>query len=311
MIVNKMPMGLNNQIIPRFTYTGNYQTIDDGNGDWRIKFLTSGTLKLRRNELIDVFLVGGGASGNYGYSEDNYAYTEQYSGAGGGGGGMTRTVKEITATAGVSYSIIVGEGGSPVYSSGKVCLPGNPGGASFAFSYTAEGGYVPQGWIDTIFNQRHQAIYGGCGGSGGGAGGIGLWQEFPYEQCVPPTVGGSDGSNGVGVYAGYGQETLTSGDRTNTREFGEQSGTLYSGGGGGGGERYRDYPSGQVIAETGAAGGAGGGGKGASYAEAAAAGTTNTGGGGGGGYYHNGDSTYSRPSGAGGSGIVIIRNHRA
>ena len=51
--------------IPKFTYTGNYQFIDDGSGNWRIKFLSSGTLTFtslgNARKGIDVFLVGGGA----------------------------------------------------------------------------------------------------------------------------------------------------------------------------------------------------------------------------------------------------------
>ena len=48
--------------IPNFTYTGTYETVDDGDGNWRIKFLTSGifTLLKPKQLLIDVFCVGGG-----------------------------------------------------------------------------------------------------------------------------------------------------------------------------------------------------------------------------------------------------------
>ena len=48
--------------IPNFTYTGTYETVDDGDGNWRIKFLTSGVFTLLKPKqlLIDVFCVGGG-----------------------------------------------------------------------------------------------------------------------------------------------------------------------------------------------------------------------------------------------------------
>lgn len=111
-----------------------------------------------------------------------------------------------------------------------------------------------------------------AGGSGGGyAGGN----------------GGSDGSDGGPGGQGQG---------TTTREFGEASGALYAGGGGGG-KADRNPPGG-------APGGDGGGGHGGwgGAPTAPAPGTTNTGGGGGG--------NYSGDPGAGGSGIVIIRNHR-
>ena len=48
---------------PSFTYTGQYTEVDDGGGNWRIKFLTSGTLKLKNKITVDVFLVGGGGGG--------------------------------------------------------------------------------------------------------------------------------------------------------------------------------------------------------------------------------------------------------
>lgn len=60
--------------IPAFTYTGDYEIVDDNDnpittssGNWKIRFLTSGTLKitdLRGAENgIDVFLAGGGGGG--------------------------------------------------------------------------------------------------------------------------------------------------------------------------------------------------------------------------------------------------------
>ncbi len=55
---------------PNFTYTGNCAVIDDGNNNWRVKFLTSGTLTfhnlINASNGIDVFLVGGGGSGGSG-----------------------------------------------------------------------------------------------------------------------------------------------------------------------------------------------------------------------------------------------------
>lgn len=113
--------------------------------------------------------------------------------------------------------------------------------------------------------------HGGNGGSGGGGSG---------------GSGGSDGGNGSGSSVGTGQ-----GDTT--REFGEAGGNLYSGGGGG---------------AVNGAGGAGGGGAGCPTASGSNGvdGTANTGGGGGAGSR----KTSSTHSGAGGSGIVIIRNKR-
>ena len=43
-----------------FTYTGDCEVVDDGNDDWRVKFLTMGTFTPNIDVLIDAFLVGGG-----------------------------------------------------------------------------------------------------------------------------------------------------------------------------------------------------------------------------------------------------------
>lgn len=132
-------------------------------------------------------------------------------------------------------------------------------------------------------------VGGGCaGGSGGGAYGNGQVYN-----------GGSDGGNGdpqnaanIGIdhWGSPGK-----GQGTTTREFGESVGTLYAGGGGAGG-------NGSAQAK----GGSGGGGNGAYSGTNAqpTSGAANTGGGGGGMYYG------LTNVGKGGSGIVVIRNHR-
>ena len=65
---------------PEYTYNGSSIFIDDGNGEWRIKLLTSGILNFSKLlGKVDVFLVGGGGGGG-GYDR-----------SGGGGGGYTAT----------------------------------------------------------------------------------------------------------------------------------------------------------------------------------------------------------------------------
>lgn len=118
------------------------------------------------------------------------------------------------------------------------------------------------------------------GGSGGGAGSG--WNNSGGS-------GGSNGSNGSTVLTNVGG----TGQGTTTREFGEATGDLYAGGGGGG-NGISGMPYGT--------GGAGGGGRGGNPETTAVAGTANTGGGGGG--------RESNTGAAGGSGIVVIRNHR-
>lgn len=209
--------------IPEFTYTGDYEIVNDSDepitvsqDNWKIRFLTSGTLTFTNlngaEDGIDVFLVGGGASGG---------------GRGGGGGGYTKTQKSVSVNAGIEYPIIVGAGGLAPTTSNRV--PPNAGGATSAFGLTANGG-------DTSTN----GDYPSSGGSGGGSGKVG---GAGYS-------GGSDGSSGGGDDGGSGQGTTT-------REFGESTGKLYAGGGGGGAVTTNETSSG------GAGGGGDGGGVGA------------------------------------------------
>lgn len=236
--------------IPDITYTGSYKIVDDNNnvitstlGNWKIRFLTSGTLTFTNlrgaANGIDVFLVGGGGNGGS-YSEAN-----GYSSASGGGGGYTKTQKAFSVTTASTYSITIG----------------GSGGNTSAFGYTANAG-----------KNGADKSAGGNGGSGGG--GSSIWNGNGMN-------GGSDGSNGS--TASYGNTTYSggAGQRSTTREFGESTGTLYAGGGGsgagggapgasagaggsGGGGRGSYYSNGNISATSGSTntgGGGGGGGR--------------------------------------------------
>ena len=258
---------------PTYTYTGNSQLIDDGNGNWRIKFLTSGTLTFTNvgNGIngIDVFCVGGGGGGGGGYGPS-------YTGGGGGGGGYTKTSKGVTVNAGTAYSVTIGSGGTPSYAQQTAA---GSGGTTSALGVSAAGGAGGYGGY-------YGGGVGGKGGSGGGSGG-------QMYNGIDAGVGGENGGNGTN--ASNGTSEGGKGQGSTTREFGENSGTLYSGGGGGAG------------ATKNAAGGAGGGGNGAKEQTGSVNstnGAANTGGGGGGNFYWNSGTGY------GGSGIVVIRNHR-
>ena len=238
--------------LPAYTYTGSHQLIDDGNFNWRLRLLTSGTLTFSHlgsaeSRGAQAFLVGGGGAGAH---------------HSGGGGGYTHTSRASLA-AGTAYSVVVGAGGT-------ADAGGVQGGTSSAFGLSAAGGWAPASY--------------GKGGSGGSGGGN------------LRGIGGSDGGNGGGWDGDTGGNGEGRGQGTTTREFGEASGALYAGGGGGG--KADSNPPG------GAPGGDGGGGHGGWGAAptAPAPGAPNTGGGGGG--------NYDGPSGAGGCGIVVVRNSR-
>lgn len=167
----------------------------------------------------------------------------------------------------------IGNGYSVVIGSGGGY--GVNGGVTSAFGILANGGYYG-GYGDNSWCE------GGSGGSGGGAGSYGVGAD-------PGGAGGSDGGNGVGANASNNSFHGGTGQGTTTREFGEPSGVLYAGGGGG-------SNSNTFIGGKGGEGGGGsGGGQGGSGVE-------NTGGGSG-----NGENYQFLH---GGSGIVVIRNHR-
>ena len=209
---------------------GTYQVRDDGDGNWRIKFLTSGTFTPLKNMNIDVFCVGGGGGG----------MSAIISGCG-GGGGYTKTIKSIVLTANTVYNIIVGAEGSYGFMDNHGSTSATAGGDTSAFAVTAAGG------------KPGTSTKGGDGGSGGGG-----YDERNDIGCA----GGSDGSNGGGTNGGTGQGTTT-------REFGEADGDLYAGGGGGrygvkslgtGGAGGGGNSGKSGVSNTGGGGGAGGSG---------------------------------------------------
>lgn len=243
------------RITPEFTYTGDYTIVDDSDnpisdfaswkGNWKIRFLTSGTLTFTNlngaEGGIDVFLVGGGGGG----ASPSRAHS------GGGGGGYTTTGKNIMVSVGTPYVISIGSGGA---------IDGD-GGNTAAFKLTANGGRHGNSG-----DGEGGSAAGGDGGSGGGSGSYGA-----------PANGGSNGSDGD---AGAGKGGV--GQHTTTREFAGTAGKLYAGGGGGG--NYFSNGGHDGTGGTGGAGG-GGNGSSKSKGLNATAGENNTGGGGGGGSY--------------------------
>lgn len=189
--------------MPDFTYSGTYRLIDEGLTEtaqnWRIEFLTSGTLKFNKLATdIDVFCVGGGGGAP--------------KWCGGAGGGYTTTKKLVSVNAGTSYTITIGAGGA----SKTDKTNGGDGGTTKAFGVEALGGKgaiwaeYREGEASKIYAYRVGADGGSGGGGEGGAGG----------------TDGADGKAGRANYGGKGQGTTT-------HAFGESSGALYSAGGNG------------------------------------------------------------------------------
>lgn len=171
---------------------GTYQVLDDGGGNWRIKFLSSGTFTPLKNMVIDAFLLGaGGGSGS------------DYCGA--GGAGYTTTVRSVVLAANTAYPLVIGAAGTNGNYSGTAATKG---GTTSAFAAVANGG-------ERSVKGSKTSVKNGANGGSGGAG---------YAASGGGGIDGGDGATGD-TAGGKGQGTTT-------REFGEADGDLYASGGG-------------------------------------------------------------------------------
>ena len=97
--------------LPEFTYTGDYEFIDDGDKNWRIKLFTSGTFVFtsigNASNGIDVFCVGGGGGGA-GHMSGGGTYGK--GGEGGGGNGRIANNRGYDGTVNTG-----GGGGGGIY----------------------------------------------------------------------------------------------------------------------------------------------------------------------------------------------------
>ena len=282
---------------------------------------------------VEYIVVAGGASGGGGY----------YGGGGGAGGfrfasptlaPLTYPAKPLAAPANVpvsvqGYPIAVGGGGATQASS---CVRGNSGVASSFSTITSAGGGGGGVWGNSVPNRPLRS--GVAGGSGGGAGS----NNSPPSSGSAGTGGagntppvspaqGKDGGDGVMGASGPDSTAASAGGGGATACGGQGPAGPGGPGVGGTGGAGAGVPNafgtsgvncgshyyfaggggGAGSCATGNTGGLGGGGFGGRYVGPAPpsndgqAGTANTGGGGGGAVNN------CRNSGAGGSGIVIIR----
>ena len=241
---------------PTYTYTGSHQLIDDGDYNWRIKFLTSGILRFsslgNSNSKVDVFCVGGGGGGS--------TYKPNVASGAGGGGGYTCTENDVDIEVNTDYAITIGGGGAPAQGVGA------RGGTTTAFTCVADGGYGG--------GSGDNGYCGGAGGSGGGGAGSG---EDGYSGR-----GGTNGGRGADGNAGTGGV----GQNSTTREFGsdDENEKLYGAGGAGARVQYVNSQSGgslgggSVTDGVGGSGSANSGGGGAGSGSIAAGVTAGSGG---------------------------------
>ena len=238
------------------------------------------------NYSVEYLLVAGGAGGG------------SKNGGGGGAGGVLSGL--FTPTVGTAYTVTIGAGGAKA--SAGTNNYGNNGGSSSAFSQTVTGGGGGSG--------QNAGSAANSGGSGGGAGAA---NTSSYTTPGTGTAGqgtqggGSYGRNGPGNNdaGGGGGGSAGPGVIGNSYACGNGgpgimstiSGTVaYYGGGGGGGGFNASAPG------YGGIGGGGAGCVGTSSSPTAVSGTANTGGGGG-----NEEGQSSVMSGAGGSGVFIVK----
>lgn len=207
--------------IPEFAYTGDYEIVNDSDepitvsqDNWKIRFLTSGTLTFTNlngaENGIDVFLVGGGGNG------------ETIRGARGGGGGYTKTVKGVSIAIATPYTVTIGasSGTSSAFgasANGASGADGGSGGGGGGSSSGTSGNGGSNGGNGTAGNVSN-------GGTGQGT----TTREFG-ESTGKLYSGGGGGS---AAYAGAAGDS-TAGAGAN---FGgaAKNGVANTGGGGGG-----------------------------------------------------------------------------
>lgn len=257
---------------------------------------------------MDIFLVGGGASGK---ARGGGTNSGDWGRAGAGGGsGYVKTVTNLSASGNVA--ITIGAGGARAadygerdnsYSKSNFANPGGNTVVVFGGStYTAEGGKLttrgvnPNGGNITFTD----VVNGGTdGGSGGGSS---RYDEPNSTSANTPSqtsgAGGSNGADGGIVTEPYRQAHGGTGGGVSTI----YNGITYAGGGGGGEYHQNNTEYGWYYWVSAGPGGAGGGGAGGTD------GTANTGGGGGGGCTGRLTDYMGNPGhgGAGGSGVVVI-----
>lgn len=241
------------------------------------------TYEYLRYGTFDALLVGGGGGGAEG---------------GGGGGGGVLEVFDIPIT-NQSYSIVIGDGGTPgghaSSTYGTWNLPGGTGGTTSAFGYSAYGGEGGQ----NIQTGSTVSARGGNNGlhSLGGTQYFGGAADSVYPVVDAGGGGAGSASNGDPIDTSGGGTDYWSGGAGGNGPQSVITGGYYGGGGGGVG-------SFQGAGGAGAFRGGGGNG-GLIVTDTATAGQANTGGGGGGGGRSGFSANYY--NGPGGSGVVVIR----
>ena len=255
---------------------------------------------------IEFLVVAGGGSGG------------STGGGGGGAGGLVSTLGSPIQVSTGSYTVTVGSG-APRATGWNNGVGGGNGNDSSAFGFTARGG--GGGADHPSYDKTNGSINAGSGGSGGGgreSSGASATQPGTNPSAVIDAGNpGGDGNGGNGDMQGGGGAAGSAGQAGSGTsggdggvgidlsdligsDYGENG--YFAGGGGSG-----IYLSTSNNAAKGGIGGGGDGGQVTAFSSSSVEdGQPNTGGGGGGGGYDERNGSVDN-SGAGGSGVVIIR----
>tara|TARA_R110002126_G_scaffold175451_1_gene324114 strand:- start:330 stop:5141 length:4812 start_codon:yes stop_codon:yes gene_type:complete len=212
-------------------------------------------------------------------------------GAGGGAGGLLTGTVSLNPT--LSYTIVVGAGGTPLANGSNSTITGT--GISVTASVGGGAGGCQNGPSATVGANGGSggggASQSGTGSTAAGTGTSGQGNDGAAGSNVSGQPYGCGGGGGAGAAGSLSNNPAGAGGVGVASSISGTS-TYYAGGGGGG--TYGAYPG------AGGAGGNGGGGTGGGSGGNSTSGTANLGGGGGG-------AEYSQTSGSsGGSGVVII-----
>lgn len=172
-----------------YSFTGNSEFINEGGGNWHVNFTSNGTLTLNKALVADLYLLGGGQSGDV-RDQWTSGSTTFVAGGKGGQGGFILMPTGVVLLPG-SYTVTIGNGGAM----GKL----NTGGTTVFGSYSAPGG--------------GSGATGYLGGASGGDAGYNHGSNTPYagKPGADSTVYDFDGINrGGGGSGGYSYKSASS-----------------------------------------------------------------------------------------------------
>ena len=272
-----------------------------------IYVLSSGNLKLNKNRIKDIYLVGGGAGGSTGST----IVTK-----GGHGGNMIKNTDTFDMP---NLNISIGKGGKPTKDGNDTIVIINK-----STTLNAEGGKV-NGSSEGVLIPFNNLYYGGSGGAsngngyiGGGGGGGGNAGNYGSAYMTGGKKGGGISESLIGGTGGAKGYQAGGGNNSGGTGGAGVSSNYGGGGGGGGGGPSSSSKKGGYGGRGGAGSGtsAGGGGKGGTRSKQKGGGGgggnggSNTGGGGGAGGIGTknkwGSPAYAGYGGSGGSGVVLI-----